>query len=111
MYMDEENHSPSLFGFDLFHLISLHIHTRGFSLAILPNWFWVNVGFHSFGVLLAGSIAGRGFDSNRSWREGLPAGTKWFHYELEANALHVRVGTMYYILDRKPALGKEATSA
>lgn len=112
MYMDTDNHGPSLFGFDLFHLISFHVHglTR-FSLAILPHWFWVNLAVSWEGVYLEGSIAGRGFVSGRWFKEGRPAGVKWFRFERVDGNLDVWVGDMYYILDKKPSIGKDVPQA
>jgi len=111
MYMDEESHSPSLFGFDLFHLISFQVHTRGFQLALFPSWFWIGVGIFREGLFVEGSIAGRGFITD-FWGSGpLPQGTSWLGCYSGDDAHYLRMGRATYILDRKPALDTAAPSA
>jgi len=100
MYMDEENHSPSLFGLDLFHLISLHIHTYGFSLSILPNWLWVHVCFFGEGPVLSGALAGRGFDGFRMSTQPLPSGVARFEYSLDDGIHTLRIGRVFFDLAR-----------
>lgn len=100
MYMDNENHSPSLFGFDLFRLISLHIHTYGFSLSILPNWFWVHVCFFGEGPVVSGALARRGFDGCRMSTQPLPAGVPRFEYSLDDGIHTVRIGQVFFDLAR-----------
>lgn len=111
MYMDEESHSPSLFGFDLFHLISFQVHTRGFQLAILPAWFWLGVGIFREGLFLEGSLAGRGFITDFGGPEPLPQGSTWFGCYSGDGDRYLRMGKVTYILFRGPALGKAPTLA
>ena len=103
MYMDNENHSPSLFGFDLFHLISLQIHTYGFSLSILPNWFWVHVCFFGEGPVLSGVLAGRSFEGCRMSTEPLPVGVARFDYEQIGKFHEVRVGQLLFSVEKAGA--------
>lgn len=103
MYMDNENHSPSLFGFDLFRLISFHIHTYGFSLSILPNWFWVHVCFFGEGPVLLGALAGRSFEGFRTSTQPLPAGVAWFTYEQEGKFHEMRVGRVLLSVEKSGA--------
>ena len=111
MYMDEENHNPSLFGFDLFHLISFQAHTRGFQLALFPSWFWIGVGVFREGLYVEGSIAGRGFVTEFHGSKILPQGTSWIGCYSGDGDRYLRIGGVTYILFRSPALDNEATLA
>ena len=103
MYMDNENHSPSLFGFDLFRLISLQIHTYGISLSILPNWFWVHVCFLGEGTVLMGSLAGRSFEACRMSMQPLPAGMARFDYEQVGEFHEMRFGQVLFSVEKAGA--------
>jgi hypothetical protein len=112
MHMDNENHSPALFGFDLFRLFSFQLHTYGFSLAILPDWFWVSVNCHlGQGEVLAGSLAGRGFGGVRWSTEPLPAGAPLFDVWSESGSPHARIGRVWFYLDEKAGQAVGAAEA
>lgn len=69
-----ETPTPALFGFDLFHLITLRLWPGGLDLALLPKWFLaLEINFTSRGRVVAGRVLGRGIygEARSRWRWGM----------------------------------------
>lgn len=101
MYMTSENHSPSLLGVDVLCILSIHLRTAGFSLALLPDWLWLELDLWPGAELVlvgkVGTILLLGHRLKHSKRRLWQLGC-W----REGSAFHLRLGRVWFTIERRP---------